>query len=76
MDGIRTGDFAGSDDLMDIQVAVTRGRRADANAFVGKTHMHRVLVGRGMHGNRLNAEFLAGAQHAKGDFAAIGYEDL
>jgi hypothetical protein len=29
-----------------------------------------------MHGNAGDAEFLAGAQHAKGDLAAIGYEDL
>jgi len=29
-----------------------------------------------MHGNGGNAEFLARAQHAKGNFAAVGYEDF
>jgi hypothetical protein len=38
--------------------------------------MHRVGVGGGMHGNGGDAEFLARAQDAERDFAAIGYEDL
>src|SRR5260370_16482857 len=38
--------------------------------------MHRIGVGGGMHGNGGDAEFLARAQHAQGDFAAIGYEYL
>ena len=38
--------------------------------------MHGVGVGGGMHGNSGDAEFLARAQHAQCDFAAIGYEDF
>ena len=38
--------------------------------------MHGVGVGRRMHDHRLDAEFLAGAQHPKGDLAAVRYEYL
>ena len=38
--------------------------------------MHGVGVGGGMHRDGGDAEFLAGAQHAQRDLAAIGYEDL
>ncbi|MNX87550.1 hypothetical protein D3C86_1194820 [compost metagenome] len=61
---VRTCYFAGRNDLVDVEVAVTRGRRADANAFVGKAHMHGVCVGRGMYGYRRNAELFRGAQDA------------
>ena len=76
MHGVGAGDFAGSDDLVDVEIAVARRRRADAHAFVGEAHMHRVGVGGRMHDHRLDAELLARAQHPKGDFAAVGYEDL
>ena len=36
MHGVGAGDLAGRDDLMDVQIAVTRRRRADADAFVGQ----------------------------------------
>ncbi|MHC2437702.1 hypothetical protein ACVMB0_005077 [Bradyrhizobium sp. USDA 4451] len=38
--------------------------------------MHGIGIGGGMHRDGCDAEFLAGAQHAKRDLAAIGYEDL
>src|ERR1700741_1793522 len=38
--------------------------------------MHGIGVRGGMHGRRVDAEFLAGPQDAKGDLAAIGYQDL
>ncbi len=49
MHGIGAGDLAGGDDLMDVQIAFARGRRADADALVGKAHMHRVGVGGGVN---------------------------
>ena len=42
----------------------------------GEPHMHGVGIRGGMHGDRGDAEFLAGAQHAQGDFAAIGYQNF
>ena len=38
--------------------------------------MHGVGVGGGMHRHRGDAKFLARAQDAQCDFAAIGYQDL
>ena len=38
--------------------------------------MHGVGVGGRMHRDRLDAELLAGAQHAQRDLAAIGDQDL
>ena len=34
--------------------------------------MHQVAVGRGVRGHSLDAQFLAGAKDAKGDFATVG----
>src|SRR5437899_8552 len=38
--------------------------------------MHGVGIGGGMHRDRRDAEFLARAQNAQGNLAAIGYQDL
>ena len=76
MHGFGAGDLAGRDDGRNVEIAVARRRRADAHALVGQPHMHGIGVGGRMHGHRLDAEFAAGAQHAKGDFAPVGDEDL
>ena len=76
MHGVGAGDLAGREQRGDVEIGILRGRRPDADAFVGQPHMHRVGVGGGMHGHGLDAELLAGAQHAQCDFAAIGYEDF
>ena len=38
--------------------------------------MHGVGIGGGMHRDGRDAQFLAGAQNAQRDLAAIGYQDL
>ena len=76
MDGVGAGDLAGGDDLVDVEIGVARRRRADADAFVGEPDMHGVGVGGRMHHHRLDAELLGGAQHAKGDLAAVGDQDF
>jgi hypothetical protein len=38
--------------------------------------MHRVGVCRGVNGDGLDAQFLTSPEHAKSDFATIGYEYL
>ena len=70
------GDLAGRDDLVNVEIAVARRRRSDADAFVGKPDMHGVGVGGRMDHDRLDAELLARTQHPEGDFAAIGDEDF
>ena len=76
MDGIGAGDLAGRQQRRNIEIAVARRRRPDAHALVGKPHMHGVGVGGGMHRNGVDAEFLARAQNAERDLAAIGYQNL
>lgn len=46
MHRIRTGDLTGGNDLMDVQIALARRRRADADALVGEPDMHGVAVRR------------------------------
>src|SRR5262249_40324636 len=76
MHRVGTGDFAGGKQRRDIEIAVTRERWADTHAFVGKPHMHSVLVCRRVHGHRGDTKLLAGAQHAKRDFPAVCDQDL
>ena len=76
MHGVGAGDLAGGEQRRDVEIAVARGRRADADALVREPHMHGVGVGGRMHGHGRDAELLAGAQHAQRDLAAVGYEDF
>jgi hypothetical protein len=76
VDGLGVGDLGGRDDGRHVEVALRRGRRADANGLVGQSHVLGVGVGLGVDRDRLDAEFAAGAQDAQGDFPAVGDQDL
>ena len=76
VDGIGVRDFCGADDAVDFEVALGAYGGADANGFVGELHMEAVEIGFRIDGDRLDAEFLAGADDAKSDFAAIGDQDF
>ena len=71
MDAHRVGDLGRADDGRHVEVALLRRRRADAHRFVGQQHVLEVVVGRGMHGDRLDAELAAGAQDAERDLAPV-----
>jgi len=60
----------------DVEIAVLRRRRADADALVGEPDMHGVGVGGRVHGDRRYTELLAGAEHPERDLAAVGDEDF
>jgi len=64
MHGVGAGDLACGDQRRNIEIAVARGRRPDADAFVGEPDMHGIGVRRRMNRNGRNAEILAGAQYA------------
>jgi hypothetical protein len=51
MDRLRPRDLAGRDDRGEVQVALRRGRRADADGLVGHADMHGVGVGGGVDGD-------------------------
>ena len=76
MHGVGAGDFAGGEQRRNIEIAVLGRRRADADALVGEPHMHGIRVRRRMHGDRRDAELLAGAQHAERDLSPIGDQNL
>ena len=76
MHGVGAGDLAGGEQRRDVEIAVARGRRPDADAFIGQPHMHGVLVRGRMHGDRRDAELLARAQDAQRDFTAVRDQDL
>ena len=76
MDRVGAGDGGGREDGGDVEIALARRRRADADAFVGKPHMHRIGVGGRMHRDGADAHLAAGAVDAQRDLAAIGDEHL
>jgi len=76
MHRIGAGDLTGGKQRGNVEVAVARRGRADADTLVREPNMHRVLVCGGMHGDGRYAELLAGAQHAQRDFTAICDQDL
>ena len=76
MDGIHVGNFGGADHSRNIQIALRKRRRADADGFVGETHVQRIAVGFAVNRNRADAQFLAGANHPQSDFATVRDEDF
>ncbi len=76
MHRVGAGDFAGRQDSGYVEIAIFGGRRANADALVGKAHMHGVGIGGGMHRDGFDAQLLAGAQDPERDFAAVGDEDF
>ncbi len=76
VDGIGAGDLGGADDGGHVQVALAAARRTDADVLVGEADVQAVLVGLGLDGDRLDAQFPAGADDAQRDLAAIGNQDL
>src|SRR5690606_14081347 len=76
MHGLGARDLAGGQDRGNVEIAVARGVRPDADALVGEAHVHGIGVRERVDGNGLDAQFLAGAQDAQGDFAAIGDQNL
>ena len=76
VDGVDVGDLGGADDGRDVQVAARALGRSDADGLVGEAHVRTVAVGLGVDGDGLDSQFLAGADDANGDFAAIGDQDL
>ena len=76
VDRVGAGDLGRADDRWHVQVAVGASRRSDADVLVGEPDVQRVLVGLGVHGHGLDAELAAGVDHAQGDLAAVGNQDL
>ena len=76
VDGLGAGLQGDREDGVLVEVAVRRARPADAVGLVGEGDVQRLGIGRGVHGNGLDAHLLAGANHADRDLAAVRNEDL
>ncbi len=76
VDRVGAADLGGGDQPRNAQVRVARRRGTDAHIIVGEAHVQRLAVGLGVHGHRLDAEFLARADHAERDLSAVRDEDL
>ena len=76
MHGLRPGDLAGRDDRGLRQVAFRRRRGTDADGFIGHPHMHRIGIGGGMDGDRLDPHFLTGTDHAQRNLTPVGDQDF
>ncbi|MBW3551114.1 MAG: FAD-binding protein, partial [Proteobacteria bacterium] len=76
MDRLGVGDLGRRDDLRHVEVAVGRRRRADADRFVGHRDVLEVAIHGGVHRDGMDAQRVAGAQNAQGDFAAVGDYDF
>ena len=76
MNGVRAGNFAGGKQRRNVEIAVDGRGWADADAFVGKAHVHGVGVRRRVNRNRRDAEFLARPQNAQRDLPTICDQDF
>ena len=76
MDGIDAQLVADGNNFIAPQVAVLRGRGPHAHCLVGVAHVRGQAVGLGVDGDRGQAHFAGRAQHAQGDFAAVGDQEL
>jgi len=56
MDGVGTGALGGADDLLDVQVALRGGRRADRVRLVGEQDVQRIAIDVREDGDRPETE--------------------
>ena len=76
VDRIGIANLRSADDAVDFQIALGTYSRPDANGLVGELHMKAVNIGLRVNGNRLDTQFLTGADNTEGNFAAIGDQDF
>ncbi len=58
--------------LVNHDVGLVGGRRADVNGLIRHLHMQRLGIGIRIDGNRLYTHFAGGFDDAAGDFAPVG----
>ena len=76
VDGVHIGDLRGRNDAVDHEITLIAGAGPDTDGVVGQLDVHGFFVGLGINGDRADAEFLAGADDAKGDLTAVGDQDF
>src|SRR5262249_25512603 len=76
MHRVRSGIAHYADDRVDIEIAVTHGRRTDAYRLAGERNVRRVDVRVGENSDGLESQPFARSKHTASDLAAIGNQDL
>src|SRR6266481_3321924 len=76
MDGVDVRDFGRADYSRDVEITQRQLRRSDANRLIGKTHVERIPVCLAVDRDRADAEFLACANDAQCNLAAIRYQNF
>ena len=76
MDRLRAGLLHGLHHLVDDDIGLVRGRRADVNGLIRHFHMQRLRIRIGIDRHGGQTHLLGGLDHAAGDFAPVGNEDL
>ncbi len=76
MDRIDIADFGRADDAIDLEITFLTGGFTDTDGLIRQLDVEGIDVRLGIDGQRLDPEFLAGADDAQRDLAAIGDEDL
>ena len=76
MDGVHISDLRRANDPVDPQVTLADRGFTDADGFVGHLDVHGIGIGLGIDGHGADVQFLACADNAHSDFAAIGNQDL
>ena len=76
MDGVGAGDLRRGQDARDVEVALPRGGRPDADPLVGEPYRQGVAIRIGIGDHGPQAEVPAGRDDPHRDFAAVGDQDL
>ena len=76
MNGIDVGDFSGADYRRNIEIAARAFGGTNADGLIGESHVQAVAIGFRVYSHGLDAQVLAGADDANGDFASIGDQDF
>jgi hypothetical protein len=76
MQSVAAGAASDVNEFADAEVAFARGSGADGIGLIGESDMKRVAVHIAKNGDRFDAQFVASAGDADGDFTAIGNENL
>jgi hypothetical protein len=76
MNGVRVGHVGRGENLRNIQIGIGTGSRADADHFIGVSHVKRLAVSGGEDTHGLDAELAAGAYNPEGNFTPICYQYL
>jgi hypothetical protein len=75
VDRLHVGNFRGADDACDLEVAVHRGGRPDTDGLVGQLQVGSIAVGLAEDGDHLDSQVSASADHAQGNFTAVGNQN-